>query len=300
MYAVFSLLIGLLLPAWQNYIMKIFSEPKAVPAMAVLMVTQSVAKLVGSLYLVRIVEQYSFSATGASAVFIVAGLLFLAGAFPFLLTVEGPPLAAVHSPAALFSASGRAALRRVLVNRSFLVFLGTDLEYFALSCVIAFYANYATEFCGVSPALASGLFMACNYLGGVLANGLLGWANLLSLRMKYLLTKALALAGLLLLIVHPAPWVFYVASLLFGASRGTRQMVFTPSVKRISGQVDATLYFAVAPILVLPFSTGLPLLNGAFLDRFASLGGNAFRLMFIGMAALSLCGLLFSTKMRRT
>jgi hypothetical protein len=74
-------------------------------------------------------------------------------------------------------------------------------------------------------------------------------------------------------------------------------MVFTPSVKRLSGQTDATLYFAVAPILALPFSTGLPLLNGAFLDRFASLGAGAFKMMFLGMAVLSLAGLLFAARM---
>jgi hypothetical protein len=298
-YAVFSLLMGLVIPTWQNYIMKIFSERRAVPAMAVMMVTQSVAKLVGSLYLVRIVERYSFSAAGASVVFIIAGLLFLGGAFPFLLTVEGPALSTARSSVALFSASGRDALRRVLANRRFLFFLGTDLEYFALSGVIAFYANYATEFCGVPPALASGLFMACTYMGGAMANGLLGWANLLSPRMKYLLTKTMALAGLLLLIISPAPWAFYAASLVFGASRGTRLMVYTPSVKRISGQADATLYFAVSPILALPFSTALPLLNGAFLDRFAQLGGGAFRIMFGAMALLSLCGLFFSWRMQR-
>jgi hypothetical protein len=299
LYAIFSLAMGMVIPTWQNYIMKIFSEPRAVPAMAVMMVTQSVAKLVGSLYLVRIVERYSFSAAGSAAVFIAAGLLFLGGSFPFLLTIEGPALSMPRSSAVLFSASGRDALRRVFAHRRFLLFLGTDLEFFALSGVIAFYANYATEFCGVDPALASGLFMACMYLGGVLANGLLGWANLLSLRMKYVLTKTAALAGLLLLIVDPAPWAFYAASLVFGASRGTRSMVYTPSVKRISGQADATLYFALSPILALPFSTALPLLNGAFLDRFAPLGGGSFRIMFGGMALLSLCGLFFSWRMRR-
>jgi hypothetical protein len=299
LYAVFSLVMGLVIPTWQNYIMKIFSEPRAVPAMAVMMVTQSIAKLAGSLFLVRIVERYSFTAAGASAVFIVAGLLFFGGAFPFLLTVEGPVMSTARSSAALFSASGRDALRRVFANRRFLLFLGTDLEFFALSGVIAFYANYATEFCGVAPALASGLFMGCSYLGGVLANGLLGWANLLSPRRKYLLTKSMALAGLLLLIVHPAPWAFYAASLVFGASRGTRLMVYTPSVKRISGQADATLYFAVSPILALPFSTALPLLNGAFLDRFAPLGAGSFQIMFSGMALLCLCGLFFSSRMSR-
>jgi MFS family permease len=297
LFAVFSMVMGLVLPVWQNYLMKIFSETRVVPAMAVLMITQSVGKLVGSLFLVRIVERYSFSASGASLVFTIVGLLFLMGALPFLLTAEEPGVRAQGVSGNLFRATGRASLRRTFSNGSFLLFLGTDLEYFALSGVLAFYANYATQFCGVSPALASGLFMACNYLGGVLANGLLGWANLLSRRSKYLVTKALALSWLILLSAYPAPWVFYTASLAFGASRGTRLMVFAPSVKRLSGQPDATLYFAVAPILALPFSTGLPLLNGAFLDRFAFLGADAFKIMFLGMAVLCLAGLLFATRM---
>ena len=299
LYAVFSMFVGLVIPIWQNYLMKIFSETRAVPAMAVMMITQSVAKLVGSLFLVRIVERYAFSAPGASLVFTIVGLLFLIGSLPFLLTAEEPGVKAQGGSGNLFRAAGRASLRRTFSNRNFLLFLGTDLEYFALSVVLAFYANYATQFCGISPALASGLFMACIYIGGVLANGLLGWVNLLSRRSKYLVTKALALSGLILLSVYPAPWVFYAASLVFGASRGTRLMVFTPSVKRLSGQPDATLYFAVAPILALPFSTGLPLLNGAFLDTFASLGAGAFKIMFLGMAVLSLAGLLFATRMPR-
>jgi MFS family permease len=297
LFAVFSLALGLVLPVWQNYLTKIFSESRVVPAMAVLMISQSVGKLVGSLLLVRVVERYSFSAPGASLVFTMVGLLFLVGSLPFLLTAEEPGARTQGLSGNLFRAAGRSSLKRTFSNRSFLLFLGTDLEYFALSGVLAFYANYATQFCGVSPALASGLFMACNYLGGMLANGLLGWANLLSRRSKYLVTKAFALSWLIVLSVHPAPWVFYAASLAFGASRGTRLMVFTPSVKRLSGQPDATLYFAAAPILALPFSTGLPLLNGAFLDRFSSLGPGAFKIMFLGMAVLSLAGLLFSTRM---
>jgi len=301
LYALFSLAMGVLLPVWQNYVTKIFSERATVPAMAIMMTTQSAARLVGSLYLARLVARYSFSASGVSLVFTLAGLLFLAGSFPFLLTVERDGRrAAQDAPAPPPPMpSRRHALRRVLADRAFLSFLGTELEYFALSGVIAFYANYATEFRGVSPALASGLFMACMYVGGVLANAILGWANLLSLRGKYLLTKSAALAGLVLLALHGAPWVFFLASFLFGASRGARFMVFMPAVKRLAGQADATLYFAVAPVLVLPFSTGLPLLNGAFIDRFASLGAAAYQAVFLAMAVLCLAGIFFAFRMKR-
>jgi MFS family permease len=92
-YAFFSIGVGLMIPAWQNYLVKIFPEERAIPAMAATMITQSAGRLAGSLYLVRIVERYSFSAQGASLVFGLVGLLFLLGSFPFLFTVEeaGPP-----------------------------------------------------------------------------------------------------------------------------------------------------------------------------------------------------------------
>jgi MFS family permease len=290
-YALFSIGVGLMIPAWQNYLVKIFPEQRAIPAMAATMIAQSAGRLAGSLYLVRIVERYSFSAQGASLVFGLVGLLFVIGSFPFLFTVEeaGPPAPSPYK-AALSS------LAAVLRNRSFLLLLGTDLEYFALTGVISFYANYATEFCGISPALASGLFVAFIYLGSVLANALLGWANLFSMRDKYLFTKSLALSGTLLLALYSAPWVFYLTSLLIGVSRGTRLMVVAPAVKRLSEVPDATLYFAVAPILVLPLSTALPLADGAFLDRFAHLGSWSYRIVFLAMAALSIGGIAFALK----
>jgi predicted MFS family arabinose efflux permease len=290
-YALFSIGVGLLNPAWNNYLVKIFPEQRAIPAMAATMTAQSAAKLVGSLYLVRLVERYSFSARGSSLVFGLVGLLFLIGSFPFLFTVEQ-----ADRQASSASASSPRSLRSVLGNRRFLLFLGTELEYIALSGVIYFYANYATEYRGVSPALAAGLFVACNYLGGVLANVLLGWVNLCSLRNKYLLTKALALFGILLLVLLSAPWVFYLSSLLFGASRGTRMMLWAPAIKRLTGAVDVTLYFAISPILVLPLSIGLPLANGAFLDSFAYLGAWSYRIVFLAMALFSLGGIAFTLR----
>ena len=290
-YALFSIGVGLLNPTWNNYLVKIFSEQRAIPAMAAMMTAQSAAKLFGSLYLVRVVERYSFSARGSSLVFCLVGLLFLIGSFPFLFTVEE-----ADPPASAGSRTSPRSLRSALGNRRFLRFLGTELEYIALSGVIYFYANYATEYRGVSPALAAGLFVACNYLGAVLANVLLGFVNLCSLRNKYLLTKALALLGILLLVFLSVPWVFYLSSLFFGASRGTRMMLWAPAIKRLTGAADATLYFAVSPILVLPLSIGLPLANGAFLDHFARLGAWSYRIVFLAMALFSLAGIAFTLR----
>ena len=294
-YAAFSVAIGLVLPVWQNYIVKIFSERRTVSALGIMMVAQSAARLAGSLYLARIVERYSFSAQGAGLVFTLVGGLFFVGSFPFLLTVEDAA-GAGESPTAVRHWS---SVRAVLSNRAYLGFLATDLEYFALTVVIAFYAGYATRFGGVDPAVASGLFVALVCVGGVAANGVLGWANVLDLRGKYLLAKSLALVGVLLLASGWGPWTFFVSSVLVGLSRGTRGVVFAPTVKRLSGQSDATLYFSVAPLLLLPISLGLPLATGLFLDSVRGLGGAAYQVTFLAMAALSAVGLFFSSRIPR-
>jgi hypothetical protein len=146
--------------------------------------------------------------------------------------------------------------------------------------------------------VASGLFAVLSSLGGMAANAAFGWADLGSLRAKYVLTKSLALAGILLMAFHSMPWVFLLASVLLGISRGTRGVVYAPAMKRVAGREDATLYFAVAPILTLPLSLGLPLANGAFLDAAAGLGASSYRIVFVAMALFSAVGLVVSSRMR--
>ncbi|HUJ75760.1 MAG TPA: MFS transporter [bacterium] len=291
-YAAFALGIGLLLPVWQNYTVKIFTDRRTVSALGIMMVTQSVARLAGSLYLARLVERYSFSAAGSGLVFTLVGGLFFVGSFPFLLTVED----AVGVAPSPVPAPHWSSIRAVLANRAYRSFLATDLEYFSLTVVIAFYAGYATEFGGIDPAVASGLFVALACAGGVAANGVLGWANVLGLRGKYLLAKSLALAGVLLLASGWGQWTFFVASVLVGLSRGTRGVVLPAAIKRISGQPDATLYFSLAPVLLLPISLGLPLVSGLFLDAVRSLGARSYQLMFLAMACLAAAGLYFSSR----
>ncbi len=293
-YAAYSLAIGLLLPVWQNYIVKIFSDRMRLPAIGIMTLTQSAARLAGAFVLMRIVERFAVSTTGAALVFTLVGGLFLVGSLPFLLTIEesGPP-----SPAPA-PQPHRVSIRRLFGNRPYLSLLATEVEYIALGSVIAFYANYATEHCGVDPATASGLFAMLSALGGMAANAAFGWADVGTLRTKYVLTKSAALAGIVLMAFHAALWVFLLVSVLLGISRGTRAVVYAPAVKRVSGQDDATLYFAVAPILILPLSLGLPLANGAFLDAAVGLGAWSYRIVFIAMALCSAVGLYFSARMR--
>jgi MFS family permease len=293
-YAMFSIGIGLTLPVWQNYLVKIFTENRSIPALAVMFTVQSIAKVLSSFFIMKLVERYSFSATGASIIFISVGCVLVGGSFMFLITREeeenGLPPAPMPRRGMLH------AFPVVLRNRNFLTFLGTDLDFFALMGIISFYANFATEYCLIDPALASGLFVACNYFGGISTNILLGWFRLFSLKNKYWVTKVLALAAVPLVCFSSGLWSFLLASYLFGASRSTRMLVFPPAVKRLSGLADATQYFCTAPLLTLPLSVGIPLINGACLDRLAALGPWSYRLVFLAMGGLSALGLLFLSR----
>ena len=293
-YALFSIGIGFIFPVWHNYLVKIFIPQRSISALSVMWISQSVAKIISSYLLLRIVERYSFSVAGSSMIFTAIGLIFFAGSFLFLITrekSESSPIRASAGRDGLFH-----GFRSVLRNRNFLLFLATDLEYFALIGIISFYANFATEHCAIDPALASGLFVAFYYLGGITVNVLLGWFQLLRLKNKYWLTKPLAALAVPLICIFCKPWAFFLASYLFGASRSTRSLVYAPAVKRLSGREDATHYFAVAPLFTLPLSVGLPLLNGAVLDRLAFMGGGSYRIVFLAMALLSVVSLIILSR----
>jgi len=311
-YALFSVGVGLLWPVWQNYLVRIFSSAGAVPALAVMTSSASVAKIVSAFVILKMVQRYAFSARGSALIFTLVGLLFLAGSFLFLVTRE-PGDRESERPGGTepvvrrwrwrrllreFFSEFREGAREVTGNLNFLWFLGTELEYFGLVGIVAFYANYATEFCGVSAPAASGLFVALNYLGGISANALLGWLGLLSLRNKFLVTKLMALAAVPVLCFSCSLPAFLLASFCFGASRGTRMAVYAPAVKHLSGKDDSTHYFALAPLLLLPLSTGIPLAAGALIDRLQGLGSWSYRWVFLGMGALIALGILFLLRVR--
>jgi hypothetical protein len=292
-YGCFSIGIGLVLPVWQNYIVKIFSEARVFRALSMMAIGQSVGKLASSFLLAEVVRRSAFSARASSLTFTAVGLVFILGSFMFLLTrePEEPPESDGRRSSRL--AGLLAMARSVLRNRNFLRFLGGDLEGFALIGVISFYAIYATEYCGVSPSAAAGLFVAASYLGGVAANVLLGWVGLLELKGKLIATRLSSLAAIGILLAFGSLPGFLLASFLLGCSRGTRMLSFPTAVKRLSGLVDATHYFAVAPLILLPVSTGIPILNGRILDHFAYLGGASYRILFAAMGLLVLASLGF-------
>ncbi len=295
-YACFSVGMGLLIPVWQNYIVKIFSEGRAIRALSVMMIGQSVGKIISSFVLVGVVRGSAFSVEGSSLVFALTGAAFILGSLLFLVTREqdGGPGGSERSRSQLayLARVTRSAVR----NRNFLRFLGGDLGYSALIGVISFYANYATEYRGISSAAAAGLFVAAMYAGGLGSNLLLGWLGWLSLKGKLLASLSVTLAAIGLLLCWASLPGFLAASLLLGFSRAVRSLAYSPAVKRLSGLPDATDFFVAAPILMLPVSAGLPLLNGRLLDALSGLGGASYRILFAGMALLAALGLYFTAR----
>ena len=296
-YACFSVGMGLLVPVWQNYLVKIFTPGRSIRALSVMMIGQSVAKIGSSFALAGIVQRSAFSVGGSSLVFTFTGLAFILGSLMFLITREQEQ----DDEGAERSRSQLAYLARILRsalrNRRFLRFLGSDLGYVAQLSVIAFYANYATEYRGIGSAASAGLFVAAMYGGGVGSNLLLGWLNWLTLKGKLVASAAIALAGIGLLLLWPALPGFLAASFLLGFSRAVRSFAYSPAVKRLSGRSDATDFFVAAPILMLPVSAGLPLLTGRLLDALSGMGADSYRILFAAMGGLALVGLSFTLRL---
>ncbi len=298
-YAFFSVGIGLILPTWQNYLVNIYSEEKIISGHSVMWIFQSIGKFLSGFVILKIITKYSFSAEGASIIFSLVGLLFIAGSLMFLITKEFPPQLLTETSSEDTTSKRRKFtedLHKALHNRNFLFFLASDLEQFALMSIFSFYANYATEYCGIKPYIAAGIFVILSYSGTITINILFGWMGLLSLKNKYLAAKFMSLSAALLLFFFTSLWAFLAASFLIGISRGTRSLIYVPSVNKISGVKDSTNFFGIAPILVMPLSTGLPLLTGAFLDHFAYLGPQSYRIVFLSMSVLIAVGIFFLSK----
>ena len=257
-----------------------------------MMIAQNAAKLISSLVILKVVEHYAFAPLASAVVFLVVGGLFMLGSLFFFLTREADEAGGARQPRPSFFRYIRNTQRHMLRNRNFLVFLGSDLELYIVVTVISFYAAYATDFGGVTPAVAAGVFVGLIYTGAILSNVLLGTMGWLTLKHKAMASKLCSMGAVSLLAIWCTPASFFMASFMLGAARGTRMIVYAPAVKKLSGLSDATPYFAVAPVLTLPLAMGLPLACGHFLDRTAWLAGDAYRMM-LGMAAVLLAGTLF-------
>ncbi|MCP4756863.1 MAG: hypothetical protein GY866_38870, partial [Proteobacteria bacterium] len=55
-YAVFCICIGMTVPVWPNYLVKIFSEERTVAALGIMMIGQNATKLVSAFLIVKVIE----------------------------------------------------------------------------------------------------------------------------------------------------------------------------------------------------------------------------------------------------
>lgn len=279
-YTVFSLCMGLTIPVWLNYLVRIFSERRAVQGIGYMMLFQNAGKILSSFFILKVVERHAFSIPSSSVVFIVTGLTFIIGSLFFIFTKELIDNDGVEKNTESFLEYTKKSFLEIVNNRRFLLFLGADLDYYVILTILSFYANYAHRFFGVDQAVAAGGFVACIYGGSITVNIFLGALNYLGLKQKFILSKCVTTVVLLLLISVPSTWFFFLISYMLGAVRAIRNMVYTPSVKLLSGKDDATMYFALAPILTLPVGIGFPLFFGKLLDIFKYLGADSYRLLF--------------------
>ena len=296
-YAVFSICVGMTIPVWLNFLVKIFPEKKAVAGLAFMWIAQNLGKLAGSLLIVRIVDRYALSIESSAVVFILVGLVFSMGSLLFLMTKEmRTESRSIEVKKISFYRYVITSGRQLLENKNFLFYLAGDFDIYVIITIISFYATYATSHCSIEPAVAAGFFVAFIYIGAIVANIFLGTFDLLSLKKKYIASKISSITALALLSFTCNDRGFFLVSFLLGLSRGTRMLVYAPSVKRLSGLSDSTSYFAIGPILTLPLATLLPLATGRFLDHFAILQADAYRLVFAAGIFMILITLLFILK----
>ncbi len=292
LYALFSVGIGLLLPAWQNYITGIYTEKEILSGHSFMWIAQSAGKFIGGFIILKVVTAYSFSYQGSALIFTMVGILFIAGSLFFFFTKELPQKEEYPTAKHKFKEDLKSALH----NRNFLLLLASDLELFALITILSFYANYAVTHCGIEAGTAAGGFVILNYLGMIAINVLYGKSPSIKLKHKYMAGKFISLTAALLLWFFSGKGIFFAVSFLMGMSRGARSLVYMPTIKKISGAEDATNFFGIAPLLTMPLSTGIPLLSGAFLDRFSSLGAVSYRYLFLALGVLITAGILLLKK----
>lgn len=289
-YVIFSVSIGLTFPVWLHFLVKIFSPKKSIQGLSTMYLAQNIAKLLSSIFILKVIEVYALSLTSAAWIFFGSGIVFLAGSVCFVFTKELPYKTKIPHTADSFVTHTRQTIVEIIQNRNLLLFLAADLDNYIIMTVISFYAVYATQFHGISDHTAAGLFVTFIYSGAILSNLLLGTFQLLNMKFKFLLTKVLGFLALAALIFLPNTAGFLFSSLLMGFCRGTRSLIYSPCIKQFSDKEDTTAIFAAAPLLTIFFGSGFPALFGKSLDWLAFLGSASYKLMF----AVSMCIILIT------
>ncbi len=279
-YLIFSICIGMTVPVWLNFLVKIFSREKSVQGFSIMMISQNFAKLLSSVFIMKIVEAFSMSLTSSAWIFLMAGVLFLAGSFCFIFTRELPGGPVVQFEKESFAGHIKRTVIEMARNKNLMKYLAGDLDHYIILTVISFYANYAVQFFDISPGTAAGLFVGLIYTGSILANFVMGTLDFLTLKQKFISTKIMCFVMLGLLIFMPTLTGFLSASFLMGFCRGIRSIIYSPAIRKFSDKEDITGYFAAAPLMTIVFGSGFPAVFGKILDIFAHLGSNAYVLGF--------------------
>ncbi len=279
-YIIFSFCIGLTFPVWLHFLVKIFSEKNSVKGLGIMYTAQNIAKIIASIFILKVIETYSFSLYSAAWIFLLSGVLFLVGSICFLFTKELPPDEEPVFINETFFAHSIDTIMEMVRNKNLIKYLIGDLDNYVLLTIISFYANYATQFFGIKDYTAAGLFVIFIFSGSIVSNIIFGTMGFLSLKNKYLSTKALSLVSILILIYLPTLSGFLLASFLMGICRGTRGMIYSPAIKKFCDRDDTTGYFAVAPLLTIVFGSGFPAFFGLMLDYNSHLGSTAYKIMF--------------------
>ncbi|MCP4672755.1 MAG: MFS transporter [Desulfobacula sp.] len=279
-YVIFSVCIGLTVPVWLNFLVKIFSARRSVQGLSIMYLAQNIAKLIASVFIIKIVEACSFSIYSAAWIFFISGISFLIGSLCFCFTKEVQIKPRQPFLKDSFFTHTRETIVEIVQNKNLVRYLIGDLDNYVLLTTIAFYANYATQYFNIKDYTAAGLFVAFIYTGSIVANFVFGTLNFMCLKNKFLSIKILNLFTLIVLICFPTLTGFLCASFLMGLCQGTRGIIYSPCVKRFCKRDDATGYFAVLPLLTIVFGSGFPVLFGSMLDTFAYLGSMSYKIMF--------------------
>jgi predicted MFS family arabinose efflux permease len=278
-FLLFSITLGFTMPVWQNYIVKIFSPAKRLKGLSVMMISQNSAKVLSGVIIAGIIASFGMTLRVSAYLFLCTGIVFAVGSLLYVITYEqsdSKPDVEIRHPLHYVKHYSK----HLLKNKPMLWYIFQDIEFFAVVTVFSFYARYATDHIGMTASDAGGIFVILAFAGAVSANILFGFLWSGHIKGKLYFTKVCSLAGILLLIIYPVPFIFLVVSFLLGFSRGARFLLYTSAVKLLSGLEDASSYYAIIPLITIVSSGGFPLLAGRSIDFLGSFGGDAYRITF--------------------
>jgi hypothetical protein len=122
--------------------------------------------------------------------------------------------------------------------------------------------------------------------GAVCASFVLGFIGKIGVKVRYFFIKVCTLTGIITLVIFQNLYAFYAVSFLLGFSRSGRLQMYGPAVKEISGCQDASPYYAISPLITMPFTAFLPVLMGLMLDSLYMLKAGSYRIGFLALAAV--------------